>query len=108
MPTVSSSQLRVNQPIEGAAPDATLSVTVDPGQPLPIGRHTFQLEVVDDSGNRSAPDQVRVIVVDNQRPTAVIDAPSAVPFGTAFTLSGARSVDAGGGRIVKYIWTLLE
>ena len=108
MPTVSSSQLRVNQPIEVDAPDATLTVTVDPGQPLRIGRHTFQLEVVDDAGNRSAPDQVRLIVVDDQKPTAVIVAPSTVPFGASFTLNGSRSVDVGGGRIIKYIWTLLE
>jgi len=107
MPTVPSHQLQVNQPLEAAAPDSDLSITVDPSRPLPVGAQTFQLEVVDDSGNRSQPTQVRVIVLDDQAPTAVISAPRTVPFGQSFTLSGRQSVDAGGGTITRYIWTLL-
>lgn len=105
MPTIDSSQLQVNQPIE--ADDATLVVTADPDQPLPVGTHTFQLEVTDDSGNRSQPARFRLTVVDDQAPTAVITAPARVSFGAEFTLSGADSVDAGGGRIVRYVWTLV-
>jgi hypothetical protein len=108
MPNVSSSQLQPNQPIEAAAPDATLTVTRDPSRPLAVGSHTFQLEVVDTSGNRSQPTQARVIVLDDQHPTAVISAPRTVPFGAPFTLSGAQSVDAGGGTIARYIWTLIQ
>lgn len=108
MPTVSSSQLRVNQPVESAAPDATLTITIDPGQPLPVGALMFQLEVVDDSGNRSQPVQARVIVVDTQAPTAIISAPRTVQFGESFTLSGAESRDVGGGTIKTYIWTLIQ
>jgi hypothetical protein len=107
MPTVRSSQLQVNQPIETAAPDATLTVTIDSASPLRVGPLTFQLEVVDDSGNRSQPVQARVVILDNQAPTAIITAPRTVPFGTQFTLSGAESRDAGGGTITRYIWTLV-
>ena len=71
---------------------------------LPIGAHDFQLVVVDDSGNESAPAQARVFVLDNDAPTAVLTAPSSAPVGTPFTLSGAGSSDVGGS-IVGYRWT---
>jgi len=108
VPRIPSDQLRVNQPVESAAPDATLVVTANPAQPLPVGAYTFQLEVVDNAGNRSQPVQARVVVVDTQAPTAIISAPRTVPFGTEFTLSGAESRDVGGGTITKYIWTLIQ
>ena len=108
MPQVTSSQLQVNQPIEADAPDASLVITIDQNQPLTVGAHIFQLEVLDDSGNRSQPTQVRVVVFDNQAPTAVINAPERVPFGAEFTLSGAESRDVGGGRITRFIWTFLR
>lgn len=108
MPTIPPSQLRVNQPLDVAAPDATLTIANAQGQPLPAGSYTFQLEVVDSSGNRSQATQARVIVIDNQAPTAIISAPRTVPFGTDFTLSGAESRDLGGGTIVRYIWTLIQ
>jgi hypothetical protein len=95
----------VNEPIEGAAPDATLIITID--RPLPLGTYLFQLEVEDDSRQRSQPVQARLIIVDSQAPSAVISAPRTVPFGTEFTLSGAESRDFGGGTIARYIWTLL-
>ena len=107
MPHISSNSLQPNAPIEGTAPDATLVVDNDAAHPLKVGTYTFQLQVVDDSGNKSSPTTVKLTVIDNQAPTAVISAPATVPFGTAFTLSGARSVDIGGGTIAKYIWTLI-
>jgi len=106
MPSIPSSQLQVNQPIEAAAPDAVLTITID--KPLPIGGYTFQLEVMDDSGNRSKPVQVRLFVVDTDAPQAIISAPRSVPFNTAFTLSGVESSDVGGGRIARFIWTLIQ
>jgi hypothetical protein len=87
--------------------DPSIEVTVSPASPLPPGKHRFQLVVVDDSGNQSTPAEAEVIVVDTQRPTAVIDAPRKVAFGSSFTLSGARSADVAPGRIVQYIWTRL-
>ena len=108
MPSIPSSQLQVNQPIEAAAPDATLIITMDRARPLPIGSYTFQLEVVDDSGNRSQPVQARLFVIDSQAPSAIISAPRSVPFATEFTLSGAESRDVGGGTIARFIWTLLQ
>ena len=85
----------------------TVEVTVSPQSPLPVGRHRFQLVVIDDAGIQSEAAIAEVIVIDDQRPTAVIDAPRSVPFGRSFTLSGARSSDVGGGRITAYVWTRL-
>jgi len=107
MPKISANDLKVNEPIEAPAPDATLILVVDPTKPLKVGAYTFQLEVVDDSGNRSKAVQARVVIVDSQAPTAIISAPRTVPFGTDFTLSGAESSDVGGGTIARYVWTLL-
>lgn len=85
----------------------TVEVTIAPSNPLPLGRHTFRLVVVDDSGNSSIPDEVTVIVADSQNPTAVLSAPRSVGFGSSFNLDGTRSFDAGGGRVVSYLWTYL-
>jgi hypothetical protein len=74
---------------------------------LPLGRHTFRLVVVDDSGNSSIPDDVIVIVADTENPTAVLNAPRSVNFATSFNLDGSRSFDAGGGRVVTYLWTYM-
>ncbi len=87
------------------------------GRKLSVGGHHFQLEVQDDSGNVSSPTQVLLIVVDTQAPTAVLTVrdENGVPlpgnrieFGKGFILDGSRSVDIGGGKIVKYTWTLVE
>jgi len=86
---------------------STIEVTLSPERPLKLGRHRFRLIVVDDSGNKSVPDEVDVIIADTEAPTAVLAAPSTVSFGTSFTLDGRRSVDAGGGRIVRFVWTYL-
>ena len=108
MPTISSADLRVNVPIEAAAPDATLVITMDRSRPLRVGAYTFQLQVVDDSKNSSEAVQFRLIVVDDQAPSAIISAPRTVSFGQEFTLSGAESRDVGGGTIAQYIWTLIQ
>jgi len=88
--------------------DPSVEVTVTPTAPLPPGAHRFQLVVVDDSGNQSEPAVVEVVVIDNQRPTAVLDAPRTVPFGSSFKLSGTRSTDLAPGRIVAYNWLRLS
>jgi hypothetical protein len=88
--------------------DPGVEVTISPDAALPVGRHKFQLVVVDDSGNNSLPDQVEIIVRDTKNPTAVITAPTQVEFGDSFTLDGRKSSDVAPGRVVKYIWTLVE
>ncbi|MBI4874123.1 MAG: hypothetical protein HY822_05770 [Acidobacteria bacterium] len=93
-------------PVETTEP--TVEVTVDPQRPLPIGRHRFQLVVVDDSGNRSAPDTVDVVVRDSQNPTAVLRVASQVEFGKSITLDGRASSDVPPGKIARYIWTMLD
>lgn len=84
-----------------------VEVTVSPDRPLAIGRQRFQLVVVDDAGNKSAADQVIVIVADQDAPTAVVRGPRIAGFGRSFSLDGSASFDAGGGRIVQYVWTYL-
>jgi hypothetical protein len=108
MPKITSDNLKVNEPIEAAAPDATLIIVVNATNPLKVGSYTFQLEVVDDSGNRSKPVQARLFIADAEAPTAIISAPRSVPFGSDFTLSGIESSDVGGGTIARYVWTLIQ
>ena len=77
-------------------------------RPLRVGRHRFQLVVVDDSGNESEPAFCDVTVIDRDRPTAVITpARLSVALNTNFTLSGAASTDVG-GRLVRFRWTLID
>ena len=89
--------------------DATVKVVFGTAGPLKPGVHQFQLVVVDDSGNESAPFRQEVLVVDQTRPNAVLVVlPSeTVPFGESFTLSGEKSFDIGGS-IREYRWTLVR
>ncbi len=86
---------------------ATVEVTLSTDKPLALGRHTFRLVVVDDSGNLSIPDDVVVIVADSTNPTAVLNAPRTAAFGTSFNLDGTKSFDVGGGKVVTYLWTYM-
>lgn len=95
----------INTPIQ--TPDPRIEVTVTANNPLRVGRHRFQLVVVDDSGNESAADSVEVRVFDDQRPTAVLRGPEQIGFGQSFPISGEESRDVGGGRVVRYIFTYL-
>ena len=95
----------LNQDVSTDVP--TVEVTITANNALPLGRHRFRLVVIDDSGNSSQPDEVDVIVADQTAPTAVLRAPTTVAFGASFPLDGRGSVDAGGGQIVRYVWTYL-
>lgn len=108
MPTIKSPDLQVNKAIEAAAPDATLTIEIDPAKRLRVGAYVFQLQVMDDAKNLSAPDTITLRIVDDTNPTAVITGPPTVSFGKSFALSGARSFDADDGKIVRYVWTLLS
>ncbi|ANH68301.1 hypothetical protein [Mitsuaria sp. 7] len=85
----------------------TIEVTVNPDKPLPLGRQTFRLVVIDDAGNASKPDEVTIIVADQDAPTAVIRGPRIAAFAKSFELDGSASFDVGGGKVVKYVWTYL-
>lgn len=85
--------------------EPTIEVTASAERPLPLGRQTFRLVVVDDSGNLSRADEVVVIVADQDAPTAILRAPRLVGFGRSFQLDGSASFDVGGGRVVRYVWT---
>ncbi|RNF86198.1 hypothetical protein [Montanilutibacter psychrotolerans] len=95
----------INEPVKTEAPN--VEVTITEANTLPPGRHRFRLVVVDDAGNESQPDEVDVIVADQDAPTAVLDAPGSVPTGRSFGLDGKRSFDAGGGQVVTWLWTYL-
>jgi len=96
--------------------DPLLEVLVDRQNTLAVGRHTFQLVVTDDSGNDSAPATVTIIVLDRDRPTAVIDVinaagqtvppPVSLALGEKFVLSGRRSTDIG-GTVKTWTWKLV-
>lgn len=87
--------------------ESTVEVEVGRGTDLPVGSHVFQLVVVDDSGNESLPAQVKVVVRDTRRPTAVLRGPESVEFGRSFTLDGSGSTDLPPGRLVSFSWTLM-
>ena len=90
-------------------PDAVVSVDVTPTAPLPPGVHHFQLIVVDDAGNQSAPAVAQIVIKDTTRPTAVLSiAPSQVDPGVPFRLDGSKSVDVPPGKIEKFIWTMID
>jgi hypothetical protein len=85
-----------------------IEVTVDDKNPLPVGKHIFELRVVDDSGNESDPAILELIVRDTTRPTAILDGPGEVEAGQPFKLSGERSSDVAPGRVVRYVWILRD
>lgn len=93
-------------PIETEEP--AIAVEFDAANPLPPGQHRIQLICMDDAQNESAPAIHTFVVMDTERPNAIIDGPSRVVFNQPFKLSGERSFDVGGGRIVLYRWTLLD
>ncbi|MDT8760249.1 hypothetical protein MZO42_16230 [Sphingomonas psychrotolerans] len=94
--------------------DPVVSVDVTAANPIPVGKHTFILTVVDDSGNESDKVAIDVIVRDTDRPTAVLDlvdksgniiTTPVVSPGASFILSAARSKDAT-GTIKEYRFTM--
>jgi len=95
----------INQDVVTDEPKVEVTVTAD--KPLGLGRQHFRLVVVDDAGNKSAPDEIIVIIADQEAPTAVLRGPRLAPFGQSFPLDGSASFDVGGGRIVQYVWTYL-
>ncbi|GAB4191746.1 MAG: hypothetical protein OHK0022_05640 [Roseiflexaceae bacterium] len=94
----------VNSPIETADPIVVVSAKE---RPLAPGRYRFRLQVVDDDGIPSDPSFVEVIIRDDRKPTAVLDAPPQVLYGQEFELRGDRSSDPEPGTIKSYIWTLV-
>ena len=98
--------------------EPSLDVVASANAPLKPGKHVFQLVVTDDSGNDSDTASVTIIVIDQDRPTAVVDLIDAtggrisepevkVPFGKPFQLTGDRSTDVGGS-VKVWNWTLLR
>ncbi|MGD9905911.1 MAG: PKD domain-containing protein [Vicinamibacterales bacterium] len=90
-------------PVETTTPSFTFVATSYPPTP---GPHTVALVVVDDSGNRSAPDGRQVQVIgDVVNPTAVITGPVQIVQRHPLTVSGAGSFDPGGA-IAAYRWQI--
>jgi hypothetical protein len=107
-------EFKVNVPVVQADPTVTVDVTA--ANPLPLGKHMFQLVVVDDSGNISDPAFLSVLIVDTEKPTAVLEVvdragkvlDAKVPFGQPFLLSGVHSTDNPPGKVKEYRFTLLD
>jgi hypothetical protein len=97
-------ELKIGEMITTDTPTLEVTSTLNP---LTVGKHVFQLVVVDEAKNVSDPATVEVVVLDNKAPTAIITAPSSVPYGTAITLDGRGSTDIG-GRILEYRWTRIS
>jgi hypothetical protein len=97
-------------------PEPLVKVEVSPAAPLPLGANRFQLVVVDDQGNESAPFFLDVVVQAVNEPTAVLDMVDengariepTVVAGKTFILSGKRSTDVPPGKVVEYRFTLLD
>jgi hypothetical protein len=86
-----------------------IEVTVTAASPIKVGTHRFQLIVVDDDDNESAPSIAEVVIRDLALPTAVLEIqPKSVEFGKSFVLTADRSSDIPPGSIKKYIWTRLD
>ena len=94
----------INTPIE--TDDAVIVVSAG-RSPLAPGRYRFRLQVRDNDDLLSDASEVDVIVRDDRKPTAVLDAPPQVLLGQDFELRGTRSSDPEPGKIVKYVWTLV-
>ena len=107
-------QFVVNKPVVQSDPVVKVEVTAD--NPLPLGDNIFELVVIDNAGNRSAPQRISVIVRDAEAPTAILDMVDengqiidpVIPFGSSFVLSAARSSDVAPGKIESYHFILLD
>ena len=90
-------------------PDSKVEVTVSANNPIKVGVHRFQLVVIDNDGNESAPQTAEVLVRDLERPTAKLEIlPKSVEFGKSFVLVGSDSSDVAPGTIKTFRWTRLD
>jgi hypothetical protein len=86
-----------------------IDVTVTPDTPLAPGIHHFQVIVLDDAQNESAPATAQVIVRDTIRPTAVLEiVPTQVQPGQPFRLDGSKSSDVPPGKVLRYLWIMVD
>lgn len=84
-------------------------ITATGAAPIAPGTHHFQLVVVDEAGNKSAPVTATVVIRDTALPTAVLTiAPTQVQPGQTFRLDGSRSTDVAPGTIAQFVWTLID
>jgi hypothetical protein len=87
----------------------TISVDVTPDALITPGVHHFQLVVVDDAGNESDPSVAQIVIKDSTKPTAVLTiAPTQVDPGASFKLDGTKSSDVAPGKVVQFIWTMID
>lgn len=90
----------VNKPVDTTTPTVDVNIpNLAPGTVC-----TFQLNVIDELGQESAPVQVTVEI--QGLPVAKVTAPKTAAAGKTFTLDGAGSTPQG--QIKSYRWTLLS
>jgi hypothetical protein len=96
-------------------PDPVLTIAASAA--LKLGRHDFELVVTDDAGNDSSPLRVTILVVDTQRPNAVVNVldergqpleDNRVPRKTNFILDASKSFDPNDGTITGYLWRYIR
>ncbi len=103
-----------NKSVQQGQPQVKVQFAANSG--LDLGANRFELVVIDDAGNESAPAHLDIIVKDTDRPTAVLDMVDGngkritptIGQGKSFFLSGARSSDKGDGKVVKYRITWVD
>ena len=104
-----------NQPVEQDAPD--VKVDFAPNQQLKVGANRFELVVIDDAGQESEPATIEVVLLHDEKPTAILDVlnPNGerlerprLKQGEQFMLSGKRSFDKDPGKIEKYRFTWVD
>lgn len=104
-----------NQSVEQDTPQ--VEVEFGPQQGLKVGINRFQLVVVDDAGQESEPSMVEILLLHDEKPTAVLevlnekqqlmDKPQ-FRAGEKFFLTGRRSTDKEPGKITKYRFTWVD
>jgi hypothetical protein len=89
--------------------ESKIEVTVTANNPIKVGVHRFQLVVIDNDGNESAPQIAEVLVRDLERPTAKLEIlPKSVEFGKSFVLVADGSSDVPPGTIKRFVFTRLD
>jgi hypothetical protein len=87
-----------------STPDPKIDVVGPGNRPLPPGKYTFQLTVVDSLEVESVADTVEVVVAGTPKASITASPASPVPVNRGFELDGSRSASPNGA-IKLYKWT---
>lgn len=88
-----------NVPVIRPTPDLEIDSTE-----VGVGVQVFQLEVLDEAGNRSTAAKWKLEIAPPLRPVAVLTPPDRVVVGKPFRLLADQSMAATGHRLLLYLW----